>query len=176
MTQEINIGLDSQCLTYLIVVVDNAVAPTDAIAEERTALLRTWLYSGPTLWLAGPVTAEYQAIRDRARRELHESWGSVHFPPIKVQDPARVAARTADFLRLHPGENDCRILAEAEDCGLSAVLTFDTRFQNRLSSASRVSLVKPSEYWRSLKIPKGALPVIRPNEDNPLGRETWWRW
>jgi hypothetical protein len=155
---------------------DKAVAPTDVLAEERTAPLRTWLYAGPTLWLAGPVTAEYRAIRDRARRELHVSWGSVHFPLIKVQDPVRVEARTADFLRLHPEENDCRILAEAEDCGLSAVLTFDRRFRNRLSSASRVSLVKPSEYWQSLKIQKGAQPVIRPSEDNPLGLETWWRW
>lgn len=176
MTLELDVGIDSQCLTYLIVVVDNTVAPTDALAEERTVLLRTWLYAGPTLWLAGPVNAEYQAIRDRARRELHVSWGSVHFPSIKVQDPARVAARTADFLRLHPGENDCRILAEAEDCGLSAVVTFDTRFRNRLSSASPVSLVKPSDYWQSLKIPKGVRPVIYPSEDNPLIKETWWRW
>jgi hypothetical protein len=174
--QELNIGLDSQCLTYLIVVVNNTAAPTDALAEERTALLRTWLYAGPSFWLAGPVTAEYQAIRDRAQRELHVSWCSVHFSSIKVQDPARVDARTADFLRLHPAENDCRILAEAEDCGLSAVLTFDTKFRNRLSSASHVSLVKPSEYWRSLKIPKGAQPVSLPREDNPLGIERWWQW
>jgi hypothetical protein len=176
VTQERNIGLDSQCLTYLIVVASNAVAPTDALAEERTALLRTWLYADPTFWLAGPVSAEYQAIRDQLKRELHVSWSSVHLLSIKIQDPARVTARTADFLRLHPEENDCRILAEAEDCGLSAVLTFDTRFQNRLRSASRVILAKPSEYWQSLKIPKGAQLVTRPREDNPLGRETWWRW
>lgn len=176
MTQELHLGLDSQCLTYLIEVITNTVAPTDALAEERTALLRTWLYARPALWLAGPVTAEYEAIRDRTRRELHASWGAVHFLQIKVHDPARVAARTVDFLRLHPEDNDCRILAEAEDLGLSAVLTFDTRFRNRLSSASRVPLVKPCEYWQSLKIPPGAPPQLLPAKDNPLSQETWWRW
>ena len=40
-----HVGLDSQCLSYLLDGIAGISEPTDALAEEKKALLRTWFVS-----------------------------------------------------------------------------------------------------------------------------------
>jgi hypothetical protein len=69
------------------------------------------------------------------------------------------------------------VLAEAEDVKHNHLITFDTKFINRLSVHSdSVNLSSASGYWRSLAIPKGSKPIIIPNSTNPLSEQDFWRW
>ncbi len=43
------IGLDSQCLSYFIDALEGVAALTDALAEQKVALVR--LYTPGTLWI-----------------------------------------------------------------------------------------------------------------------------
>jgi hypothetical protein len=45
------IGLDSQCLTYLISALENVAAPTDRLAEQKVSLVRLYLYTPGTVWV-----------------------------------------------------------------------------------------------------------------------------
>jgi hypothetical protein len=68
------------------------------------------------------------------------------------------------------------VLAEAEDIGFTALLTFDTRFVRRLAAHTPLNLTTPASFWQSLGLPKGASPHQVPAHGNPLAAQTWWRW
>lgn len=171
-----NVGLDSQCFSYLLDALSNLQEPTDALAEERKALVRIWFYRD-VFYLSETVVSECARIRQIDRRELHENWRQVLFLDPPIQNRAEVDARTSYLLQFHPKENDCRVLAEAEDIGLDALLTYDRNFRNRLGSKSgTVKVTSPSEYWASLGVLKGAQPRMVPRYDNPLSKQSWWVW
>jgi hypothetical protein len=68
------------------------------------------------------------------------------------------------------------VLAEAEDVGLSVLLTFDNNFVQRLGPRTRLRVDRPASFWASLGIPRGAAPLKLPWPDNPLAAQVWWRW
>jgi hypothetical protein len=147
------------------------------LAEEKKSLLRSWFYRRGTFVLTETVISETSKIRNIERRNFHESFISTLFLEYSVRDPAAVQARTAQFEAYHPNPDDCRILAEAEELRLDFVLTYDHKFWKRLSNVSGTTkLLKPSDYWISLGIPKGANPVTVPHHTNPLSVQSWWRW
>ena len=81
------------------------------------------------------------------------------------------------YMSDHSRENDCRILAEAKDLDLDVLLSYDRNFVKRLSGVEKaVTLIRPSDYWVSLGIPRGATPETVPANSNPLAAESWWRW
>jgi hypothetical protein len=136
------IGLDSQCLSYLLDSIAGINEPQDALAEEKKALLRIWFYQPGTFILGETVISEVAYLQ-----------------------------------RAHPKPDDCRILAEAEELKLNFLLTYDHDFWRRLSAiSSTTKLMKPSSYWSTLGILKGAAPVTVPHPTNPLSRQSWWRW
>ncbi|SEP44046.1 hypothetical protein SAMN05216316_3164 [Nitrosovibrio sp. Nv6] len=99
------------------------------------------------------------------------------FIDYPVHDSTAVQTRAVYFEQDHPEPSDCRILAEAEELQLEFVLTYDHDFEKRLSKVSSISkLIKPSSYWSSLDIPRGAKPKTVPHHTNPLSEQTWWRW
>ncbi len=67
------IGLDSQCLSFLIDAFIGVSAPSDALAEEKLALARISLYTPGTLWVTPTVVSECTRIRHEDRKSLHES-------------------------------------------------------------------------------------------------------
>jgi len=171
------IGLDSQCLSYLIDAAIGATEPTDPLADERKALLRTWFYGPGRFYISETVLSECARIRGAERRQLHESFGVITYWGLPVRDAGTVAKREAEFVLLHPKARDCRILAEAEDLALDTLLTYDEELMKRLSPASsKVALVTPSSYWSSLGIARGAKPHSVPHATNPLSGQSWWRW
>ena len=98
------------------------------------------------------------------------------FPETQSINPAQISARTRELLSFHADENDCRIVAEAEDASLDAVLTFDERLVARLAAQTNFVLIRPAEYWGRLGIPRGTSPTTVPRNDNPMAAATWWRW
>lgn len=171
------IGLDSQCLSYLLDAIAGLEEPTDILAPEKKALLRSWFYRPGTFILTETVIAEVRDIRDAERREFHESFIRTLFLYYSVRDVSAVQARADQFFSSHPKARDCRILAEAEEIELDAVLTYDHDFWKRLNGESpKTKLLKPSEYWGALGIPTGAAPITVPHHTNPFSSQSWWRW
>lgn len=172
-----HVGLDSQCLSYLLDSIVGISEPMDSLAEEKKALLRTWFYQPGTLILSETVISEVAKIRNLDRRRFHESFIQTLFLDYPVRDLATVQARAAHFHLAHSGPSDCHILAEAEELQLDFLLTYDDDFWKRLANTSSATkLMKPSLYWRSLGIVKGAAPVTVPHHTNPLSQQLWWRW
>jgi hypothetical protein len=176
-TSEAKVGLDSQCLSYLLDGIAGIQEPTDTLAPEKKALLRSWFYMPKTFILCATVMLEVARIRNLERREFHEGFVRVLFLDYPVRNPSAVQARAVQFEAMHPKPSDCRILAEAEELGLDMLLTYDQDFRKRLASASSiVSVMTPSAYWTSLNIQKGARPKTIPHDTNPLSQQSWWRW
>ena len=172
-----NVGLDSQCLSYFLDSVVGAREPVDPLAEERKALIRTWFYTPETFYVSESVLTETAAIRNVKRRELHKGFVDVLFLDVPARDEATVQTRTKELGLKHAGRRDCRILAEAEDLELDVLLTYDRNFRRRLGDASSgVQLLTPFSYWSSLGIPKGSKPITSPHPTNPMSQESWWRW
>lgn len=174
---EPKVGLDSQCFSYLLDAIDGIEEPTDQLAQERKALIRAWLYMPGTFYLPETVVAECAKIRRAERRELHDSFRQTLFLDLPVQNRAGVESRTKFLLRFHPRQNDCRVLAEAEDLGLDTLLTYDWDFRQRLAPKSTaVAVTTPGDYWARLGVAKGSSPKTTPHKTNPLSKQSWWRW
>jgi len=171
------VGLDSQCLSYLIDAASAVSEPTDPLADQRKALLRAWFYGPGRFFVSETVLSECARIRGTDRRQLHESFGAITYWGLPVRDAGAVARREAEFARLHPKASDCRILAEAEDLVLDTLLTYDAQLVKRLSSVSpTVTLATPMSFWLGLGIPRGTSPHSIPHATNPLSGQSWWRW
>lgn len=171
------VGLDSQCLSYLIDAMAGIEAPTDKLAQEKAALFRAYLYSEATLFVTPTVKAECRRIRNQPRRESHQSFLNVLFGEWPVSNTEAVERRVKELEKYHPKKNDCYIFAEAENVGMRTLLSYDDDFLNRLSGKSvTLQLLKPSEFWAQLAVPKGTEPKKVPHETNPLSNQAWWRW
>jgi len=171
------IGLDSQCLSYLLDAIAGIDEPKDSLASEKKALLRSWFYKPGTFTLTETVISEVGRIPNAERREIHESFIRTLFLDYPVRNLTAVQARASQFQMTHPKPRDCRILAEAEELGLDIVLTYDHDFWKRLHGLSPTTkLIKPSAYWTGLNVPRGAEPRTVPHHTNPLSQQTWWRW
>ena len=172
----VDIALDSQCLTYLIDALEGVGPPTDALAEQRIALVRTYLYTQGTLWITPTVEREFKLIRDRAKRDRHVSWTNTIFGVRRLNDAAAITRRAAKLSVLHGGERDCLIVAEAEDIRAGTLLTFDADLERRLAPSAELLLARPAPFWASLGVVRGATPNKVPSSDNPLADQDWWRW
>lgn len=72
----------------------------------------------------------------------------MQFRDPRVVNRDAVEARSQQLMVSHRKQNDCRILAEAEDLELDTILTYDHDFRQRLDSASPfVRLMTPLSYW-----------------------------
>lgn len=169
------VGLDSNCLSYVIDAIAGQVQPNGDLEAECVALVRIYLYGiDDTLWITPTVRTELEAIRDAQRRTLHASWASTIFGVFPLNDLDRVEVRAARLAQFHDA-NDARIVAEAEDIGLRVLLTRDRDLVTNLGDHTAVHLRMPSEYWAELSIPVGAEPRRVPAKENPLAAQSWWR-
>lgn len=174
---DLRIGLDSQCLSYLLDTIAEINEPRDLLAFEKKALLRSWFYKSGTFTLTETVISEVARITHADRREFHESFIRTLFLTPPTRDLAAIQERASQFHISHRRLADCRILAEAEELGLDILLTYDHNFWKRLRGASETTkLIKPSAYWNDLNVSRGAEPRTVPHHTNPLSQETWWRW
>jgi predicted nucleic acid-binding protein len=177
MMNELHVALDSQCMSYLIDAMEGVEEPTCNVGDQKKALIRIWLYTPVLFHVSETVRAECAQIQDEQRRALHADYAITLLwdPPVRHQDA--VDRGTLELLRSHPGESDCRVLAEAEEHSFDALLTFDHDFWTRLASkALVVPLQTPIQFWGGLGIPRGTRPTKLPHRTNPLSHENWWRW
>ena len=171
------IGIDSQCVSYLIDTIHNIEAPADSLAPEKIALFRIYLYAPVLLYVPPTVTEECAAIRNIARKELHSSYITVLLDESPPHHSDFIKSRREQFKFYHKGKKDCRILAEAEDAGYYSLISYDTDFLNHFKNvSSSVKLFRPTEYWTQLNISHGAKPKIVPSTSNPLAQQLWWEW
>jgi hypothetical protein len=144
----LRVGLDSQCLSYLLDAINQVNEPTDPLALERKALIRSWFYlQEGTLFVTETVMKEVAKMRASDRRDFHESFVRTLFHNYPVGNPDAVTTRSLQFKLSHPELNDCRILAESEELGIGVLLTYDDNFIRRLATvSSTVRLMTPCSY------------------------------
>ena len=184
------VSLDANCLTYWIEAHGiNPIEPVDALADQRVALLRSYIYAPEMLCFSMSPTAWRQCldIPDESKRANHESW-DVLIDTFQVVDTKAVDLRTQELLHTAssggntPGIidrnlHDYRILAECEQFGVDVLLTFDIRFNRVLGPLARgTRILRPSEFWTTLDLPRGAPEKRSPAGSNPLAMQNWWRW
>jgi len=142
---------------------------------ETVAVVRVYFYITNPL-LTPTVAAEVQ--QENERRLSH--WKSYHFEEIAAPDDfyrGCVKGMAERYVDYHPDPRDCRVVAEAECAKVEALLTLDAELVRGLSGRSEViSVVSPSEYWRTVNLPHGATPRTTPTEGNPLLNANWWHW
>lgn len=172
------VALDSNCLSYLLDALNagEAPKPDDPLREQKLALVRVMLYDEWGLYVAPRVTEECARIRNTSRAALHASWLGSIFSEVQPIDAVCIAARANELSVQHADIDDCRVLAECEDAGISVLLTYDGELISRLSRQTSVRLLRPVEYWSSLGIAKKASPQTVPHATNPLALARWWRW
>ena len=173
------IGVDSNALTYLIDATEPRYDPASddpALAAERIAMFRIFLYGDRGFWVSPTVKLEYQQIRNQDRFVRHDSvTGSLLLDQDLDASEHQLRARALDLERHHTGARDCRILAEVELMGLDTFLSFDLLFVRRVSGHTAVHITRPSAFWQELGVPSGADPVWSPAPSNPLALVHWWR-
>jgi hypothetical protein len=173
----LRVGLDSNCLSYLISAATRGVADREAIGEEGIALLRIWFYVPGRFFITETVAKECRNIPDPHKLAMHASFTSHTYWGIPVSKPADVSGRASRLGAFHSGSADCLALAEAEDAELNVLLTYDKNFLKLgPKSETQVALRRPSEHWAILSIPKGAPLTNLPSQGNPLEGQSWWRW
>jgi hypothetical protein len=174
-----DIAFDSNVLTFFLDANRGAyaAAPGDPLRDERIAAFRLFLFCRP--FIVRTVTAEAARIGNDPKLREHMAFIGTNFAEC-VPDDDQIEAieqRARELDPHHPGQtDDCRILAETENCGVPILVTFDTRFQKRLSAHTRISIQTPVECWDSLAIPRGTTSQWSPAPGHPLANETWWRW
>jgi hypothetical protein len=158
------IAFDSNVLTFFLDANrrQHGVTAEDPLREQRIAGFLPFLFCRP--FIVRTVTAEAERIKDdpKLREHMESIWYS--FAECVPNDPQiiTIERRASDLERFHPGEfSDCRILAEVEMCEVPLLVTFDTRFQRRLSPHTKVRIQTPVECWQSLAIPPGTSPQCR---------------
>jgi hypothetical protein len=171
------IALDSQCVSYILSAMAGGSKPTGALAAEKIALFRTYLYLRDTFYISPTVIEECNMMNDTANKNNHEDIIKTLFFETYTDDITEIETLINTCLSYHSKEMDCRILAEAEVAGINVLLTYDFRFLKNLTvHPLQVRLEKPSTFWKKLSIPRGAIPNKTPRPTNPLAKNTWWKW
>ncbi len=166
-------------MTFLVKATSVGYDPSNyptGIAEERIAMLRIFLYADHPLCLTPTVEQEYEAIPHKNWRRAHRDFHRFHVCDALGNVPPSTDETRVTFLRsLHSGAGDCRIAAEAEQAGLTLLLSRDAKFAKRLNPIlSGLCIEQPSAYWNSLGIPRGTRPRVQLAAENPLSGATWW--
>jgi hypothetical protein len=110
---------------------------------------------------------------DEHLRFINTNFGE--FIPDESQK-ASIERRALLLLPRHPGEGDCRILAEVEEAAIPTLVTFDTDFKRDLSAHTSIPIKTPVECWENFAIPRGTQPKWTPAPGHALADQTWWRW
>lgn len=168
--------LDSNCLSYLLDGLYTVAGPTGSLADQQLALVRIMLYDEWGFYVTPKVVKECGRIRDNVRAALHESWLSTLISETQPIEPSTILARATHLQQWHGDPDDCRIVAKCEDASVPVLLTYDNDFIAHLRGQTTVSLMRPTEYWKSLNIAKGTKPRTQPHDTNPLSTLKWWRW
>ena len=176
-----HVGIDSNTLTLLIEAVDpnyNPMADSILLAEEKKSILRAFLYQGIAYYVGPTVEKEYQKIRNNEKFQAHVSFCNHLLLDGPWQLNSSSITKRAKILKsFHSGQKDCNILAEAEEMSLDVLLTNDNNFLKHLGCISKsVKVVRPSQFWNLLDIPKGTKPKWLPTDSNPLLNKSWWHW
>lgn len=173
------IGIDSQCITYLIQGLSNEYCPFDLLSDEKRALVRIFFYYYIPFYVPETVERECKRIADEKKCYIHQSLidcSLFQMPPVDSKDLINLAN---NFFEHHKGKktlDDCKILAECELGGLDILLTLDTEILTRLKTQTKkISIMKPNKFWEQLNIPLGTKPFSVPLSGHPLENATWWR-
>lgn len=174
------IGIDTNAMRFLVDAMTIGGKPVDNKANEKIALLRTYIYNNDVPHISPTVQEEYKKIKDEATRKYHESIAEILLGEIQPSDSTIVKTRMREYNQIHQGkknEKDCRILAESELGGCKFFLTYDKTFLKKLTHKTHnIKMMEPSQFWKYISISKNAKPIRRPHDTNPLSKETWWLW
>jgi len=171
------IGIDSNCLSYLIDAASGEKGAATAILEEGIALVRIWFYSTDRFSVTATVAAECSQIKNPTKNAVHAAFTSQGYWGVLVRNAEATCKRADALEHLHSGRGDRLALAEAEDAELDILLTYDKDFLKLgSSSGSPVRLIKPTVYWKQLNVPRGTRPSNLPTAGNPLETQRWWVW
>jgi predicted nucleic acid-binding protein len=167
--------IDSNCYTYLIDVMFDAVEPKCSVAIEKIAMLKLYLYTDIIFMTSDAVKEEYLKIPNGARLEQHISTNSVLIDSFRNLSLAPIKKRIMELGPYHKGEMDCRVLAEAEYGNADFLLTYDHNFRKHLPDKARgVRILYPSELFALKAIVPGSKPDKVPHDSNPLSEVSFW--
>ncbi len=172
-----NISLDSSTLNYLIEALDpkyNPVYDERSNYLQRVSMIRIFFNGGLNCNILPQVLKEVGDICEHTMRETDEPTDGVLFHKIAPQcSELDLQKRTEELLQIHPKENDCTLLAEAEFAGMDVLLTRDELFRNRLNPLSKVEILFPSDCLGLINIQKDTQLEFNSLESNSLPHKSW---
>ena len=142
---------------------------------ESVAAVRIYLYvTNP--WITPTVAAEIEERKD----PLEITWRNYQFSEISHPDEfyrGCVKGMSQRYIDYYPDPRDCRLVAEAECAKLETLLTLRADLiKGMRARAEVIGVMTPSDYWNRAHMPRGAVPRIKPQSENPLSSAAWWRW
>lgn len=175
------VAIDSNALSHLIDACDFGYDPKSDEknrANEIVSMIRIYLYGGEVFYASPTVHEEYEQIKDRRRKELHSNFSDrLLLEAILPINQKSIDDRIKSYVHLHDKRPDCKVVAEAEEMGMKYLLSTDKQLLKRLKDKTKqVMLMKPSEYWQALNVPKKEKVRISPHYSHPLSQVTWWQW
>jgi hypothetical protein len=66
-------------------------------------------------------------------------------------------------------------VAETEFAGLETLLSCDADLIDAFKGVSRIKVLEPAEFWKSLAIPARSMPVRSPAPGHSLFGKNWWK-
>ena len=170
--------LDTCILSYLARVLDPSYLPAgQPVDDQGIATLRLHFW-GVALGVGRVPIREV----GRTPHEL-DRWGIDRMITNLLDEPElppaagpRLKERAHDLMRVHPHEEDCLVVAEAEILHADCLITFDKKMRKKLNGVASIAVLSPTELWVRLVVPHGTPPKIVPHPTNPLRQQTFWRW
>lgn len=173
------VTLDSNTMTYLAQVFHPDYDPesdSSGLRDDRIALFRLYLYLDNIPWIVPAIEQEYQQIKEQQRLQSHTHLAYAYLNEApELPDIPEVEERVKELLVRHPGEQDCRVVAQTEALGANVLLSCDNDLLRHLSSVARISLERPTTYWNQLAVPRGKRPRLEPKLGS-AEKTVWWKW
>lgn len=79
-----DVGLDSNCLSYVIQSMEGVTEPKGDLAEQKVALVRLYLYTPGTLWTPARAHLALELWTRDSRWSRSKSPGSIYSRPEAV--------------------------------------------------------------------------------------------
>jgi hypothetical protein len=153
-----------------------AVAGEESTGREALAALRIVLYAA-TPYIVPTISREIEEDGTPVERDWRSQQQLAEIVDATDTYHGCVTTMTYRYMDYHSDPRECRVVVEAECAQLDAFLTLNNELTKALAPrAEQIAIMRPSDYWASVNVPRGTEPRWTPGPGHPLLGLDWWRW